>query len=279
MTGMVTYAGLDVHARSTHAAAIDVSGSQVLRCAQTARRSGQAWPADGRLSGAERGERLRRRAGVRGHGALPRTMIATLTCCDVDWLSHRRAGATANRRAHSACSSSKRPSSASRSAGILVRSLTRASSASTSGVGRALHERVEHRATRDAEDVRGDAVELDPRVLQDLVQTVGLALTLSDLRLAVAREVPERTDRLRWYEARVQQSRLEQIARGALRTNESDGRAHGNSPRCRQDPHAKLNAGSQAPRQTSVSRRPHKDPPFHPPAGARQRRAWTTKRT
>jgi len=31
MTGMVTYAGLDVHARSTHAAAIDVSTGEVLR--------------------------------------------------------------------------------------------------------------------------------------------------------------------------------------------------------------------------------------------------------
>jgi transposase len=31
MTGMVTYAGLDVHARSTHAAAIDLSTGEVLR--------------------------------------------------------------------------------------------------------------------------------------------------------------------------------------------------------------------------------------------------------
>jgi len=31
MTGMVTYAGLDVHARSTYAAAIDVSTGEVLR--------------------------------------------------------------------------------------------------------------------------------------------------------------------------------------------------------------------------------------------------------
>jgi transposase len=31
MTGMVTYAGLDVHARSTHAAAIDVSTGELLR--------------------------------------------------------------------------------------------------------------------------------------------------------------------------------------------------------------------------------------------------------
>jgi transposase len=31
MTGMVTYAGLDVHARSTHAAAIDVLSGELLR--------------------------------------------------------------------------------------------------------------------------------------------------------------------------------------------------------------------------------------------------------
>src|ERR1035437_10751071 len=31
MTGMVTYAGIDVHARSTHAAAIDVSTGELVR--------------------------------------------------------------------------------------------------------------------------------------------------------------------------------------------------------------------------------------------------------
>ncbi len=31
MAGMVTYVGLDVHARSTHAAAIDVSTGELLR--------------------------------------------------------------------------------------------------------------------------------------------------------------------------------------------------------------------------------------------------------
>ena len=54
-------------------------------------------------------------------------------------------------------------------------------------------------------------------------------------------------------------------ARGALRTDEPDGRAHGNSPRCRQGSRTKLTTGSQAPRRTGVSRRPHKDPDFtHP---------------
>jgi hypothetical protein len=43
------------------------------------------------------------------------------------------------------------------------------------------------------------------------VQSVGLALTLADLRLAIAREVPERADRLGRHEARVEQPGLEQL--------------------------------------------------------------------
>ena len=46
-------------------------------------------------------------------------------------------------------------------------------------VGRARDERVEHRPAGLAEDVGGDAVELDPGVLEDLVQPVGLALALA----------------------------------------------------------------------------------------------------
>jgi hypothetical protein len=56
-------------------------------------------------------------------------------------------------------------------------------------VGRAGQERVEHRPPGDAEDVAGEAVELDPGVLEDLVQPVGLTLTFPDLRLAVAVQV------------------------------------------------------------------------------------------
>ena len=44
------------------------------------------------------------------------------------------------------------------------------------------------------------------------MQPVGLALALLDLRLAVAREVAQRPDRLRRHEARLQQPRLEQLA-------------------------------------------------------------------
>ena len=63
-----------------------------------------------------------------------------------------------------------------------------------------------------AEDVGGDAVELDPGVLEHLVQPVGLALALRDLRLAVAGQVPQRPDRLGRHEARPQQARLGQLA-------------------------------------------------------------------
>jgi hypothetical protein len=46
------------------------------------------------------------------------------------------------------------------------------------GVSRARNERVEHRPPRDAEDVGGDAVELDPGVLERFMQAIGLALSL-----------------------------------------------------------------------------------------------------
>ena len=59
------------------------------------------------------------------------------------------------------------------------------------GVGRARNERVEHRPAGLAEDVGGDAVELDAGVLERLVQPVGLALALRDLRLAIPRQVPQ----------------------------------------------------------------------------------------
>ncbi len=69
------------------------------------------------------------------------------------------------------------------------------------GVGRAGDQRFEHRAARLAEDVGGDAVELDPGVLDDLVEPSGLALTVFDLRLAVAGEVAQRANRLGRHEA------------------------------------------------------------------------------
>ncbi len=79
-------------------------------------------------------------------------------------------------------------------------------------VGGAVDQRVEHRATGDPENVRGDAVQLDPGVLQRLMQTVGLPLALLDLGLAIPGEVPQRTDRLRRHEARSQQPSLRELA-------------------------------------------------------------------
>lgn len=79
------------------------------------------------------------------------------------------------------------------------------------GVGLAGDERVEHVAPGLAENVRGHAVELDPGVLQRLVQAVDLALALLDLRLAIAREIAQLADRPRGHEARLQQARLGEL--------------------------------------------------------------------
>jgi len=51
------------------------------------------------------------------------------------------------------------------------------------GVGRALHQGVEHVAPGLAHDVRRDRPELDPRVLERLVQPRDLATTIVDLPL------------------------------------------------------------------------------------------------
>ena len=80
------------------------------------------------------------------------------------------------------------------------------------GVGGALAERVEHRPAGDAEDVARDAVELDPGVLQRLVQPVGFALALFDLRLAIPGQLPQRPDRLGRHEARPQKPSFKQLA-------------------------------------------------------------------
>jgi hypothetical protein len=56
-------------------------------------------------------------------------------------------------------------------------------------VGGARDQRVEHRATGDAEAVGSDAIKLDAGVLQRLVQPIGLELALSDLRLASTKDL------------------------------------------------------------------------------------------
>ena len=79
-------------------------------------------------------------------------------------------------------------------------------------VSRARAQRVEHRASGLAEDVGSDAVQLDPAVLQRLVQAVGLTLALGDLRLAITSELAQLTDRLGRNEAGTQQAGLGQSA-------------------------------------------------------------------
>ncbi len=59
---------------------------------------------------------------------------------------------------------------------------------------------------------RSGSNELDPGVLQRLVQPVGLAGALLDLGLALAREVSQCTDRLGRHEARAQQPGLGELA-------------------------------------------------------------------
>jgi hypothetical protein len=80
------------------------------------------------------------------------------------------------------------------------------------GVSRAGDERVEHVAAGLAQDVGGDAVELDPGVLQRLVQPVGFPRAFLDLRLAIPGQIPERADRFRRHEARPEQAGLRELA-------------------------------------------------------------------
>jgi hypothetical protein len=72
MTGMVTYAGLDVHARSTHAAAIDVSTGElcVLGSGQASRSQSRGfWVCRGRCV-------LAMRQGRPGSGStVPRALL------------------------------------------------------------------------------------------------------------------------------------------------------------------------------------------------------------
>ena len=57
------------------------------------------------------------------------------------------------------------------------------------GIGGPVGERVQHGAPRDAENVAGDRRQLDPRILQGLVQPVGDARAILNEGFAVARQV------------------------------------------------------------------------------------------
>jgi hypothetical protein len=106
----------------------------------------------------------------------------------------------------------KRPASARWSAGSFARRRPRASSAGTLGSPSPATSASIIARPEDAEHVRGDAGELDPSVLEHLVEPVRLPLPLLDQRLAVAGQVAELADRLGRHEAGSQQPVLEQLA-------------------------------------------------------------------
>ena len=81
------------------------------------------------------------------------------------------------------------------------------------GVSGARHQRVEHRPPGGAEDVGGDAVELDVGVLKRLVQPLGLPVALGDLGLAIAGELAQLADRLGRHEVGLQKPRLGELAK------------------------------------------------------------------
>ena len=64
----------------------------------------------------------------------------------------------------------------------------------------------------DPQDIGGDRRRLDPGILQELVQTVGLARSVPDEYFAVTREVLSSRIDARWYEAAPQQPVLQQCA-------------------------------------------------------------------
>ena len=80
------------------------------------------------------------------------------------------------------------------------------------GVGGAGDQRGEHRPAGLAEQVRGDAVELDAGVFHQLVQSSGFALAVPDLSLAVAGQVPQRPDRLGRHQTPAEQPGLGEAA-------------------------------------------------------------------
>lgn len=70
------------------------------------------------------------------------------------------------------------------------------------GIGGALEEGLQHGPPGDPEDVGRHRGELDPRILEDLVEPVRLPAPLLDEDLAVPGEVPEVPDRGRRHIAR-----------------------------------------------------------------------------
>ena len=69
----------------------------------------------------------------------------------------------------------------------------------------------QHRPAGDADDVGGHAGELDPGVLEDLVQSLHLPGALLDLGLAVAGQLAQLPDRAGRHEAGADQTMLDQL--------------------------------------------------------------------
>ena len=150
--------------------------------------------------GADLGDHAPRRCAARRRGSCAAARRRPAKGRELAPRSRQRAGRSCSSRKSmcariapiiSAWWASKRPSSASRSAGIFVAQPALGQLGEHLGVGGAGDERVEHRAAGHAEDVGRDAVELDPGVLERLVQPVGLARALLDLRLAIAGQVAQ----------------------------------------------------------------------------------------
>ena len=79
------------------------------------------------------------------------------------------------------------------------------------GVAFAGDERLEHQATRDAEDVGGDDIQLDAGVFEGLLDPLELRGAGLGEPLAVAGQVPQLPDRLRRHEAAAPKAVLEQL--------------------------------------------------------------------
>jgi len=80
------------------------------------------------------------------------------------------------------------------------------------GVALAGHERVEHPPRCFAEHVRHDRVELDPGVLEQLRDSLGLAGPVLQQLRSIAGEVPQTGDLGGRHEAAAQQPALQQLA-------------------------------------------------------------------
>ena len=80
------------------------------------------------------------------------------------------------------------------------------------GIMGAGNQRVEHQPARDAKDLEATEDSLIPGVLQRLLQPLDLAGALLDLRLAIAGQVAQLTDRPWRHETRPDQPVLDQLA-------------------------------------------------------------------